>query len=168
MSDRIMLIDAYNVIHQIAEFAEQLDISLERARESLIRRCETWRQRRRNISHFCLVFDGRSEFIGGEGVYCRGVEVVFTRTGVTADEKILDIIRYGDYNSRQYVVVSNDNYVRDGARSLGAESMSVEEFESESVKCSMRNREPQESDDKQLSNRDKTDINNWLKEQLGI
>jgi len=170
MSKRIMLIDAYNVIHLIPCFADLLDVSLERARDALVHRCTMWKQSRRDITDFWIVFDGKSEFAGqSSGSTVSGVLSIFTITGQTADEKIIEIIEYGDYNAAQYTVVSNDNFVINNSKSLGAKVISVQQFQSEAFRVNVGTSSGvlQETD-KKISSRDAKDINDWLSKELGL
>jgi predicted RNA-binding protein with PIN domain len=170
MSKRIMIIDAYNVIHLIPCFADMLDISLERARNALVHRCTLWKQNRRDITDFWIVFDGKSEFAGQSSESTvSGVLAIFTSTGQTADEKIIEIIEYGDYNGAQYTVVSNDNFVISNSKYLGAKVISVQQFQSEAFSINIgKSSGVLKETEKEISSRDAKDINDWLSHELGL
>jgi predicted RNA-binding protein with PIN domain len=167
MSKRIMLIDAYNVIHQIPFYSNCLDVSLERARNALIQHCIAWRHTRRDVTDFWIVFDGQTEFAGqSSGSHGNGVQSIFTKTSQTADDKILEIIKYGTCSAAQYTVVSNDNYVMSSSKSLGAKVISVQEFYQESQH--KKGKEVSVQDTKEISSKDAKDINKWLSDELGL
>ena len=170
MSKRIMLVDAYNVIHQIPEFQKLLDISLEKARHALLQRCSLWLQHRRDITDFWVVFDGKTEFAHQNAhVQAFGIRVIFTKTIQTADEKIIEIIRYGSYTPAQYTVVSNDNFVINNSKSLGAKVISVQQFQHDARRKAVSGSKDNGSvDDKSISQKDAKEINNWLSQQLGL
>ena len=58
----------------------------------------------------------------------RGVTVIFTPRQEEADERILELIRT-DRGRHRFVIVSNDTYVFNNARSHGARVRSVAEFD---------------------------------------
>jgi predicted RNA-binding protein with PIN domain len=170
VSKRIMLIDAYNVIHQISELQKLLDVSLEKARYALLQRCSLWLQHRRDITDFWVVFDGKTEFAHQNvHVQTSGIRAIFTNTTQTADEKIIEIIRYGSYTPAQYTVVSNDNFVINNSKSLGAKVISVQEFQQDARRKTASSSQDKGSvDEKSISQKDVKDINNWLSQELGL
>lgn len=165
-----MLIDAYNVIHQIPEFEKLLDVSLEKSRHALLQRCSLWLQHRRDITDFWVVFDGKTEFAHQNAhVQAPGIRAIFTTTTQTADEKIIEIIKYGSYSPAQYTVVSNDNFVINNTKSLGSKVISVQEFQGYSRrKAPSASQDKGSGDDKSISQKDAEEINNWLSQQLGL
>ncbi len=127
MSKNIYILDGYNLIHRVPRWREQLDISLERGREALLTYCRRWMQARGDVWLFYVVFDGDSDVTASQSSAGVGVRVVYSRTGETADDRILDIVHEFGEKCR-YVVVSDDNYVSRNAKGLSAEVMSVDVF----------------------------------------
>jgi len=124
---RIIIIDGYNAMHRIPLWKRSMDRSLEEGRAVLLRYCGRWIMTRGDVWVFYVVFDGESGVGCSRSQAGQGVRVVFTRTREDADDRILDIIK--EYAERfNCAVVSDDNYVRSGARRLGAGVMPVTEF----------------------------------------
>lgn len=127
MQKQIVIIDGYNAIHGVPRWEAQLDVSLERGREALLAYCRRWMQTRGDVWLFYVVFDGDSTVQASHSSSGSGIRVVYTATGMTADDRILNIVR--EFGERCcYVVVSNDRYVTDNARLLSAEILTVESF----------------------------------------
>jgi predicted RNA-binding protein with PIN domain len=80
-------------------------------------------------AEICVVYDGVDE--GGAvrvtGSIKRAVRVVFSSGDVEADDVILDLVSTTPVN-RPVVVISNDRRVQDGARALGANVISSDQF----------------------------------------
>ena len=124
----LYILDAYNVIHKSPRFTAALDRELREARESLTEACAFLKQTRGGISGFILVFDGRSEFRDLRYAAPLGVQLVFSETGESADERITELLETLPPKPDK-CVVSDDNFVRNHARAFCAKSMSVAEFE---------------------------------------
>lgn len=164
----IIILDAYNVVHRVPEFKKCLDVSLERGRKVLVSFCKEWLSVRRDVEQFWLVFDGQG-MPGGEGAQGgRGVRVMYSAGGETADERILHLIEeVGRYSS--FVVVSDDAAVARGARVLNAETMSVMSFYGTLRKGRrQRGSESEGSADKDLSPEEKHSITESLKREWGL
>lgn len=124
---RVVVLDGYNVIHRVPELARHMESSLEAARNALIAICAEWLATRRDVSRFFVVFDGDSAVPGNMSSPHSGIQVLFTPTGETADERILRVVEVcGD--QRRYLVVSDDNYVTRLSGRLDARVMSVSQF----------------------------------------
>ena len=127
MGKNIYILDGYNLIHRIPRWKDQLNVSLERGREALLTYCRQWMQARGDVWLFYVVFDGDSTVTASQSSAGPGIRVIYSRTGETADDRILDIVyEFGD--KCHYVVVSDDNYVSRNAKGLSADVMSVNEF----------------------------------------
>lgn len=124
----LYILDAYNVIHKSRSFAAALDRELREARESLAEACAALKRTRGGISGFILVFDGRSEFRDLTHAAPPGVQIVFSETGESADERITELLETLPPKPDK-CVVSDDNFVRNQARAFCAKSISVSEFE---------------------------------------
>ena len=118
MAKHIMILDAYNILHRVPRWRGLLEESLESAREQVLGYCRRWMATRGDVWLFCVVFDGDSS-TGGLQSAGAGIRVFFSRSGQTADDRLLAILdEFGPQFS--YTVVSDDHYVRDKARLLGA------------------------------------------------
>lgn len=108
-----VLIDGYNLLHAIPKFAPR-GADLAPARERL----EAWLAEaaaRHGVSVCMLVWDG------GNGRRSRGpLQIVHTRAGVSADERILDLCRERFVGRAASTwVVSSDRDIQVPARELG-------------------------------------------------
>lgn len=124
---RLLILDAYNVIHRIPELRLLLARSLAQGREGLLRMCGDWMRHRNDFTRTIVVFDGDSSVVGGQGTGVSGVEAIYTGSSETADDRILSIVGSKAKGS-ECVVVSNDAYVMRHACALGSEAMSVDDF----------------------------------------
>ncbi len=129
MQKRIFIIDGYNVIHRVARLERHLQTSLERAREALLAYCRRWMQTRGDVWLFYVVFDGDSAVMSSQSSSGSGIRVVYTQTGETADDRILEIVReFG--TGCTYTVVSDDRYVFGNAKRMSSDVMSADAFAS--------------------------------------
>ena len=115
-----IILDGYNVIHGIPELLAKLDKSLQDARTALAMHMSTWKWKNR-YSEILIIFDGQ------DGVAERpfntklcGIDCAFARTKEKADNLIVSIVRSAK-DASKITVVSDDNYVRNNCRALGAE-----------------------------------------------
>lgn len=125
---KTLIIDGYNVIYAIPQIEELLDESLELARQALIRLVSEFKGARRDIEKVYVVFDGKADGFDEETTLASGISAVYTRSGKEADNKIIELIR-DSANPGFITVVSNDNFLYNNSRSLGARIMRVEEFQ---------------------------------------
>lgn len=122
-----MILDAYNILHRLPRWQPLLDVSLEHAREALLNYCCRWMANRGDVWLFVAVFDGDSGVTASHSSAGPGVRVVYSATGESADDRILSILNeFG--HAFDYTVVSDDRYVKDRARFLGADLMSARAF----------------------------------------
>jgi predicted RNA-binding protein with PIN domain len=127
MTRTILILDAYNILHRIPRWSAVLEVSLEQGREQLLGYCRRWMQSRGDVWLFCVVFDGDSGVSGGLRSAGAGIRVFFSRSGQTADDRLLAILdEFGP--AFAYTVVSDDHYVRDKARLLGASVCDCKSF----------------------------------------
>jgi len=124
---RICIVDGYNVIHKAPELRKLLEGNLLSAREGLVRQCAEWCSQRGDFSKFYVVFDGDSSVAPGGSNPAPGVNVIYSRSHETADERIVELVEERRPDC-EYTVISNDRYVRDKAREARATVMSVQEF----------------------------------------
>ncbi len=127
MRRQVMVLDGYNVLHRLPRWKRQMEQSLEQGREALLGYCRRWMGSRRDVWLFCVVFDGDSAVVGGQSAGGAGIRVFFSRSGQTADDRLLHIIEeFGP--AFAYTVVSDDRYVQEKARLLGADIVSCRAF----------------------------------------
>lgn len=124
----LYILDAYNVIHKIRSLEQALDKDLRTAREALIALCGRLAASRGDISKIILVFDGKSEFWNLSHPCPPKVKLVFSETGEDADERIVTVLEELPSKTPK-CVVSDDNFVRNQARSHETRVMPVAEFE---------------------------------------
>jgi predicted RNA-binding protein with PIN domain len=129
MSDDWILVDGYSVLHAWPKLRRLAGRSLEQQREALVHVLRQYAdQSGRRVT---VVFDGyaaKHKPKGREPV--RGVEVVFSETGKTADDVIERLVAAAERRER-ILVVTSDNAERQTVEGLGAHSQSAEVFEAE-------------------------------------
>ena len=134
MNDRWVLVDGYNVLCSWPQFASRKSRlrTLEQRREGLLRVLRQYAdQSGRPVT---VVFDGygaRHKPVKGEtetGMNAgRGLEVLFSDRGKTADEVIERVVALAPSRER-ILVVTSDNVERQTVEALGAQSESAESF----------------------------------------
>lgn len=168
MKKNIIILDGYNIIHQIPELEKFLDQDLAKARDGLSRLCRNWLASRKDIWLFYIVFDGSSDVPNNETQSARDIRIIYTKTNETADTRILDILeeRKNDCNA---TIVSEDNFVKRQSRLLGAKIMSVSSFAATAAGKS-RNavRSMKYSGKNDLTPSQQKDINDSLKKHWGL
>jgi len=134
MSNRLVLVDGYNVLHGWPQFASRKSglQTLEQRREALLRILRQYAdQSGRSVA---VVFDGhgaKRKPPKGEtatGMHAgRGLEVLFSDKGKTADEIIERVVALAPHPER-ILVATSDNVERQIVETLGAQSVSAELF----------------------------------------
>ena len=115
-----IILDGYNIIHKIPKLELKMDESLESARRALAMLLSDWRRRYLDAS-VCIVFDGKDrEAPDVSAKRIAGIDCVFTRTGESADTRIIRIV-HDSKNAREILVISDDNSVRNSCCAHGAE-----------------------------------------------
>ena len=119
-----IIIDGYNLIRQ-SHSLKRLDAqNLEQGREALLKRLAAYRQVRRHP--ITVVFDGWGGFnLSSTRTRHKGITVVFTAQGQTADEWIKQrggAVRYG-------AVVTSDRDIQEHSERSGLVAISSHEFE---------------------------------------
>ena len=164
-----IIVDGYNAIHRSAHLERLLGRSLEAAREGLVAYCAEWISRRGDAEQFIVVFDGDSSVVGGSILGRPGIKVIYTATGESADDRILDIIRRVPDPGRRYVVVSDDNSVSGSARAMKMRAMQVSEFVSVlRAPASKAPANSRDDDERPLSRAEQEELNRDLRKVWGI
>jgi predicted RNA-binding protein with PIN domain len=117
------LVDGYNAIKQTRSFKNIRN--LEAARVSLVKAIQSRRLLRGRNNQVTIVFDGSDEFNLNLNRQ-NPIKVIFSK-GESADETIKRVVDNSN-NPKQLVVVTNDKSIIFFTRSLGAKTMSVDEF----------------------------------------
>jgi predicted RNA-binding protein with PIN domain len=112
-----LLVDGYNVTKR--GYGE---LDLERQRGRLVKRLSGIAAQTR--AEVTVVFDG-AERVPGLPAPPRGVRVLFSRKGQTADELIRSLVR-AEPDGRPVIVISSDREVADGVRRAGAYPLPAE------------------------------------------
>jgi len=119
MAPMHILIDGYNFLHASAGTDHDwTPLPLEDARIAIVNFLATRRRPRRE--QLTVVFDGAgTRYMDVRRENQRGVEVIFSPAGVTADEVIRGTVRDAP-NPRSILVVSADREIADFVKRLGA------------------------------------------------
>jgi len=120
-----VVIDGYNLIRQSTTLRAEEELSLEHGREALV---EKLRQYKRIKGHrITVVFDGADKVtLAEEKTQQKGIKIIYSRQGKTADSVIRRICRDQGGN---VVVVTADRELASYAESCGSVVMASEEFE---------------------------------------
>ncbi len=127
MSRRTYIIDGYNAIHRVRKWQQIMEVELARGREALCAYCAEWMTVRNDAEKFIVVFDGDSNASPFSRDSYRGVNIVYTRTGETADSRIISLVEEMK-TPQEAIVVSDDGEVMKRCGMAGAEISSVKSF----------------------------------------
>jgi len=120
------IVDGYNVIHADPQLKRILRSDLEAARRRLVRRLTLYLETK-NVS-LTVVFDGHGGITDVEVEIPGRLQLMYSPTGQSADDLILEILE-SSTNPREYVVVTSDMAdIGRAARSLGADVLPSAEF----------------------------------------
>jgi predicted RNA-binding protein with PIN domain len=121
-----VIVDGYNVIHAEKNLKRTMKSDIRGARQGLIELITSY-LKRKNVQ-ITLVFDGRGGLTDVEIPLPGKLQVLFSCTGQTADELILEILRRSS-NPRRYTVVTSDMAdIGRAARAMGSEIVPSSEF----------------------------------------
>jgi predicted RNA-binding protein with PIN domain len=145
-----LIIDGYNLIRQ-SDSLSRLDAqNLEQGREALLERLVEYKKVRNHP--ITVVFDGWGGFnLSSKRAKHKGITVVFTAQGQTADEWIKQRVGEVQYGA----VVTSDREIQEHAERSGVAAISSHEFE--------RRMEAASSGDMEMS---AIDEDEWEKEEL--
>ncbi|UCG20805.1 MAG: NYN domain-containing protein [Deltaproteobacteria bacterium] len=120
-----LVVDGYNLIRRSPTLSGAEELSLEHGREALV---EKLRQYKRIKGHrITVVFDGADKVtLAEEKTQQKGIKVIYSRRGKTADSVIRRICRD---QGEKVVVVTADGELAKYAESCGSVVMPSEEFE---------------------------------------
>ncbi|MCD6406097.1 MAG: NYN domain-containing protein [Planctomycetes bacterium] len=143
-----IVVDGYNFLHASRDTDWDFTaLSLEEAREAIVAFLAVHRGALRE--KVTVVFDGtRSVVYGAKSENTRGVEVIFSEPGETADEVICRMVA-GSPNPRAFLVVTADRAIRNavqasGARIIGPRNFLLSSQEDHERRRKRREAEPRE------------------------
>ena len=120
-----VVIDGYNLIRRSGTLRAEEELSLEHGREALVEKLRQYKRVKRH--RITVVFDGADKMtLGEEKTQQKGIKIVYSRQGKTADSVIRRICRDQGEN---VVVVTADGELASYAESCGSVVMASEEFE---------------------------------------
>ncbi|MFV1957746.1 MAG: NYN domain-containing protein [bacterium] len=118
-----ILVDGYNLIRRIPELALADREDLERGRDALVDALSQYRSGRGH--KITVVFDGADSYSQGGGVEkVRGIAVIYSRHGRSADDVIISMCREGNAD----LLVTADSDLRRKADDSGVPSAHPEFF----------------------------------------
>ncbi|MFH1228646.1 MAG: NYN domain-containing protein [Planctomycetota bacterium] len=122
----MLIIDGYNLIFSETSATDKNPDSLEKARLNLIRRIKEHNHKRKE--HIVIVFDGKSESDYPEKIReDNQIEIIFSQSGQSADEVILNIISASAY-PKTIELISSDRELTESAKKIGAKTCSAANF----------------------------------------
>ncbi len=118
-----LLIDGYNLLHQMPETAFLMQEDPEEAREALLAKLREYQRIRRH--KITVVFDAWGRDEPRHEVNKKGIRIIFTAKGETADDYLK---RVAPRERERAIVVTSDRSVRSFVESHGVISISSREF----------------------------------------
>ncbi len=151
-----VLIDGYNVIYADKQLKKLAGVDLKRARDALIERLKTYL--RSKSLHLTVVFDGRGGLTDADSVLPEKLQVLFSASGYSADNLIIEILR-DSLNPREFIIVSSDLAdIGRTASGMGAQVVASGEFLQRIGR--KQNFSPNDREEKPSPNEEDTDY--WL------
>ena len=155
-----LILDGYNVIHKIPQLRHHRDKSLEDARMALASFVLTWGRTHSHKGKITIVFDGRDTVCSNAGNSLCGVSCIYTKTKQEADDRIIAIVR-NNPNSKEIIVISDDNYVTNNCKAHGAQVKSAGFLlQSKAHQATQK--------EKTIDSKTEHEINEWLKKEYGL
>ena len=121
----LIIVDGYNLIRQSRVFSDIEDRNFEKGRTALVQALSAYKNDRPH--RIVVVFDAWNtdwQHRGADRI--GGVEILYSRSGETADEVILELL---GHEKGDIIVVSSDRQIADGARRAGHLVMAAPDFE---------------------------------------
>ncbi len=118
-----LLIDGYNLLHQMPELAFLMEEDPEEARRALIAKLQQYQRVRRH--RITVVFDAWNDEKPRHQMTIKGIQVVFTAQGETADDYLK---RQALKEKERAIVVTSDREIRSYVETYGAISISGRDF----------------------------------------
>jgi hypothetical protein len=120
-----IIIDGYNLIRQSRDLASRESLSLELGRSALLEQLYKYKKTRKHP--ITVVFDGGEQLGHPEQTATiRGVRVIYSRSGQTADVVIQRLVRS---ERERAIVVTADRDLASATQDLGAAVISSSDFE---------------------------------------
>jgi predicted RNA-binding protein with PIN domain len=120
-----VVVDGYNLIRRSVTLSGAEELSLEHGREALVEKLRQYKRIKRH--RITVVFDGADKLtLAEEKTQQKGIKIIYSRQGKTADSVIRRICRDQGEN---IVVVTADGELASYAESCGSVVMASEEFE---------------------------------------
>jgi len=165
-SQKILLIDGYNVINRIPELKLRLDGDLENARIGLALMISTW-SHNHPAFECVIIFDGDLQYAGGRDVRLGGIRCIFSRTSHGGDDEIIRFVK--NFKGRKFdiIVVSDDNKVRNNCHAHGA-SVVPSSYIMIGNACHTDGRRETSADGKGIDQRTVAEVDKELRKKFGL
>ena len=138
-----VVVDGYNLIRRSGSLSGEEELSLEHGREALIEKLRQYKRIKRH--RITVVFDGADKVtLAEEKTQQKGIKIIYSRQGRTADSVIRKICRDQGEN---VVVVTSDGELASYAELCGSVAMASEEFEEKVEMSSYANLKGLEGED---------------------
>lgn len=152
-----IIIDGYNLIHRVPELAKILEVSLEQARDELIRLIKRYLLSKQ--VEIIVVFDGNHSQIGIENAHqTRKLKIVFSKYPFKADPMIKNLIG-NESNKKSLTIVTDDSDIIQFAKANKTRVSASADFHNLLVKR-FQSPEIYNKYDRELSDEELTE---WLK-----
>ncbi len=121
-----LIVDGYNIIHAIPELERACDRSLEHARLALEELLRVYQRSARSIERIYVIYDSKGPL--GYQMEDHGlVKKIFVHAKQNADGEIVALLKNATSPAR-IAVLSEDNFVINHTRTMGARLLPLEEF----------------------------------------
>ncbi|MFQ5511689.1 MAG: NYN domain-containing protein [Candidatus Krumholzibacteriia bacterium] len=121
-----VIVDGYNVIYTDERLRRTACKDLERARDGLVEKLESYLSGRK--LKITVVFDGRGGMASAEAVIPGKLQVVYSAGSETADEVIVETLRKATNPAAHIVVTSDMADIGRAARALGCQVIGSKRF----------------------------------------
>ncbi len=118
-----LLIDGYNLLHQVPELSFLMLESPEEARQALLEKLQTYQRLRRH--KITVVFDAWNDPEPRRKMNIKGIQVIFTAAGETADDYLK---RIAIKEKERAIVITSDREIRSYVETYGAISITSRDF----------------------------------------
>ena len=121
-----IVIDGYNVLHEIEAYKCKLEVELKAARQQLIHDLKVYSASKK--VDIVVVFDGSSEIHSPYQHMTQGnVKIIFSRAPQKADPVIIKIIKK-DKQKHRLTVVTNDKEIKQYAKLAGCQLLTPQKL----------------------------------------
>jgi len=168
MNYSTVIIDGYNAIHKIEELKNVLLQNIEQSREKFALYLQRWKRYTQFKGAILVFFDGQSQNYLDSISSSHGIEFYFSYHDSDADNHIIAYLKTAKKGNR-ILVITDDNYIRNHCKIYHADCENVSFlWEKKRISSNTSVSDNYARRKKPLTQKDKNDINHYLKNKWGI